>query len=162
FGTDRIKPSARILIDPDGVRVRFHRYDGLPITPVVRALLERLPACDRPTPDLGATIATCDSPRREAAATSCSGSLPLKNAEVIMGLNVIDTAMYSFTADVGDGWFIGLELRTDVFLAPGYYGTMGFAGPAALGAGLAEPSRRPFALVGDGAFQMTGNELATM
>jgi indolepyruvate decarboxylase len=162
FGTDRIKPSARILIDPDGVRVRFHRYDGLPITPVVRALLDRLPACDRPTPDFGATIAMGDSPRREAAATSCSASSPLKVAEIIVALKRLDTSKYSFTADVGDGWFIGLELRTDVFLAPGYYGTMGFAVPAALGAGVAEPSRRPFALVGDGAFQMTGNELATM
>ena len=38
---------------------------------------------------------------------------------------------------------------------------MGFAVPAALGAGLAEPSRRPFVIVGDGAFQMTGTELAT-
>jgi indolepyruvate decarboxylase len=38
---------------------------------------------------------------------------------------------------------------------------MGFAVPAALGAGLAEPARRPLAIVGDGAFQMTGVELAT-
>jgi indolepyruvate decarboxylase len=71
-------------------------------------------------------------------------------------------SQYSFVADVGDGWFIGLELRTEVFLAPGYYGTMGFAVPGALGAGMADKTRRPFALVGDGAFQMTGMELATM
>jgi indolepyruvate decarboxylase len=162
FGTDRIKPSARILIDPDGVRVRFHRYDGLPITTVVRALLERLPEGDRPIPDFGGTIAAGDSPRGRAAATSDSVSSPLKVAEIIAALKRLDTSKYSFTADVGDGWFIGLELRTDVFLAPGYYGTMGFAVPAALGAGIAEPARRPFALVGDGAFQMTGTELATM
>jgi thiamine pyrophosphate-dependent acetolactate synthase large subunit-like protein len=48
-----------------------------------------------------------------------------------------------------------------VFVAAGYYSSMGFAVPAALGAGLAEPSRRPFVIVGDGAFQMTGTELAT-
>ena len=64
-------------------------------------------------------------------------------------------------ADVGDSWFIGLELRADVFVAAGYYSSMGFAVPAALGAGIAEPSRRPFVIVGDGAFQMTGVELAT-
>jgi indolepyruvate decarboxylase len=162
FGTDRIKPSARILIDPDGVRVRFHRYDSLPITPVVRALLEHLPEGDRPIPDFVGTIATGDSPRGGASATSDSDSSPLKVAEIIAVLKCLDTSKYSFTADVGDGWFIGLELRTDIFLAPGYYGTMGFAVPAALGAGIAEPTRRPFALVGDGAFQMTGTELATM
>jgi indolepyruvate decarboxylase len=75
---------------------------------------------------------------------------------------MLDMSQYSFAADVGDGWFIGLELRTEVFLAPGYYGTMGFAVPGALGAGMADRARRPFALVGDGAFQMTGLELATM
>jgi indolepyruvate decarboxylase len=62
---------------------------------------------------------------------------------------------------VGDSWFIGLELRADVFVAAGYYSSMGFAVPAALGAGIAEPARRPFVIVGDGAFQMTGTELAT-
>ena len=61
-----------------------------------------------------------------------------------------------------DSWFIALELRTEVFLAAGYYASMGFAGPGALGAGIVEPARRPFAIVGDGAFQMTGTELATM
>jgi indolepyruvate decarboxylase len=39
---------------------------------------------------------------------------------------------------------------------------MGFGVPAALGAGIAEPTRRPLAIVGDGAFQMTGTELATL
>ena len=81
---------------------------------------------------------------------------------MIAGLLGLDQSKYSFVADVGDCWFIGLELRADVFLAPGYYASMGFGVPGALGAGRGRPSRRPFALVGDGAFQMTGTELATM
>ena len=82
-------------------------------------------------------------------------------AEVIDVLRGLDQSRYSFVTDVGDSWFIGLELRADVFVAAGYYSSMGFAVPAALGAGLAEPARRPFVIVGDGAFQMTGTELAT-
>jgi TPP-dependent 2-oxoacid decarboxylase len=162
FGTERIHPGARILVDPDGVRVRFHRYDGLPITTVVRALLEQLPGSDRQAPRFGGEIVAGGPPRGETVSLPESGSPPLRIAEIIAALKCLDTSKYSFTADVGDGWFLGLELRTDVFLAPGYYGTMGFAVPAALGAGIAEPARRPFALVGDGAFQMTGTELATM
>ena len=38
---------------------------------------------------------------------------------------------------------------------------MGFSVPAALGTAFADPSLRPLVLVGDGAFQMTGTELAT-
>ena len=86
----------------------------------------------------------------------------LRVADILAALKRLDPSRYSFTADVGDSWFIALELRTEVLLAAGYYASMGFAGPGALGAGIVEPARRPFAIVGDGAFQMTGTELATM
>jgi thiamine pyrophosphate-dependent acetolactate synthase large subunit-like protein len=45
-------------------------------------------------------------------------------------------------------------------LGSAYYATMGYAVPAALGAGLADPNRRPVVVVGDGAFSMTGLEVA--
>jgi len=90
-----------------------------------------------------------------------AGTTVIRVADVIAVLKSLDQSRYSFVADVGDSWFICLELRADVFVAAGYYSSMGFAVPAALGAGIAEPSRRPLAIVGDGAFQMTGTELAT-
>jgi TPP-dependent 2-oxoacid decarboxylase len=161
FWTERINPKARISIDPESVRIRFHRYDGLPITRVVNALLARLPASDRPIPRFDGSPGQVLAPVDDGAAPS-DPLAPLKVADIIGLLKHLDMSQYSFTADVGDGWFIGLELRTEVFLASGYYGTMGFSVPAALGAGIADPTRRPFALVGDGAFQMTGTELATM
>ena len=95
--------------------------------------------------------------RRSGRAHRDSCALP-RSSPCSSGL---DQSRYSFVADVGDSWFIGLELRADVFVAAGYYSSMGFAVPAALGRGIAEPSRRPFVIVGDGAFQMTGTELAT-
>ena len=121
-----------------------------------------LPASDRPA---AATRSTGDS-RPDAVADRSRDDRRrrpgvLRVAEVIDVLRGLDQSRYSFVADVGDSWFIGLELRADVFVAAGYYSSMGFAVPAALGAGIAEPSRRPFVIVGDGAFQMTGTELAT-
>ncbi|MCP4341892.1 MAG: hypothetical protein GY799_24160 [Desulfobulbaceae bacterium] len=74
----------------------------------------------------------------------------------------MDQSRFSFLADVGDAWFAGLEFNTDVFMAPGYYALMGFAVPGAIGAAIAAPELRPIVLVGDGAFQMTGNELSTL
>jgi indolepyruvate decarboxylase len=161
FWTQRIDPRARVMIDPDGIQVRYHRYLGLPMTEVVAALLDRLPPGDRQMPrfdDPGSGDA-----RLTAPAADSSGSRPgiLRVGEVIAVLKGLDQSRYSFVADVGDSWFIGLELRADVFVAAGYYSSMGFAVPAALGAGIAEPSRRPVVIVGDGAFQMTGVELAT-
>ena len=66
--------------------------------------------------------------------------------------------------DVGDALFGAADLfihRRTEFLGPAYYASMGFAVPAAIGAQLANPSLRPLVIVGDGAFQMTGLEVAT-
>ncbi len=65
-------------------------------------------------------------------------------------------------ADVGDSLFGGsdLILEKDSFYASAYFGTLGFAIPAAVAIQLATPKRRPVILVGDGAFQMTCTELA--
>lgn len=48
------------------------------------------------------------------------------------------------------------------FLTSGGMGTMGYSVPAALGAKLAAPERQVVAVCGDGGFQMTMMELATM
>jgi indolepyruvate decarboxylase len=62
-------------------------------------------------------------------------------------------------ADTGDALFASVDIRANECIAPAYYGTMGFAVPAALGVQIAS-GRRPLVLVGDGAFQMTGSEIA--
>lgn len=70
-----------------------------------------------------------------------------------------------FTTDSGNGTFLAMEwLRLDRpgrLLAPVDYSCMGYAVPAALGAGLGKPGTPVVALAGDGAFLMTGLELLT-
>jgi len=70
-----------------------------------------------------------------------------------------------FTTDSGNGTFLAMEhLRLDHpgrFLAPVDFSCMGYSVPAAIGAALANPGRDVVALAGDGAFLMTGLELAT-
>ncbi len=67
--------------------------------------------------------------------------------------------------DIGDSLFGGSDLtihkRTE-FLSPAYYTSMGFAVPAAIGAQIKNRKLRPIVFVGDGAFQMTGQELSTI
>jgi len=46
-------------------------------------------------------------------------------------------------------------------IVPTDFNSMGYAVPAAIGAKLAQPGREVAAIVGDGAFMMTGNEIAT-
>jgi indolepyruvate decarboxylase len=68
-------------------------------------------------------------------------------------------------ADIGDSLFGAADLvireSTD-FLSPAYYTSMGFAVPAAIGAQVGRRDSRPIVIVGDGAFQMTGQELSTV
>ena len=70
-----------------------------------------------------------------------------------------------FTADSGNGLFIGMEClrfqRPRQFLGPVDYSCMGYAIPAAIGAKLAQPDKAVVALAGDGALLMTGLELIT-
>jgi indolepyruvate decarboxylase len=68
-------------------------------------------------------------------------------------------------ADPGDSLFGAADLtihRRTEFVSPAYYTSMGFAVPAALGAQIRRPHLRPIVFVGDGAFQMTGQELSTI
>ncbi|MBW2267994.1 MAG: hypothetical protein JRH16_05425 [Deltaproteobacteria bacterium] len=69
---------------------------------------------------------------------------------------------YDVFAESGDMLFGGLEVRLregGTYFAQGYYASMGFAVPAAMG-GEIGTGRRPLVLCGDGGFQMTGPEIA--
>jgi len=68
-------------------------------------------------------------------------------------------------ADTGDALFGATDLavpRATRFMASAYYASLGFAVPACIGIQMALPDLRPIVIVGDGAFQMTGMELATV
>jgi indolepyruvate decarboxylase len=69
---------------------------------------------------------------------------------------------WAVVAESGDMLFAGLDVRVErgsAYLAQGYYASMGFGVPGALGAELGT-GLRPLVLSGDGAFQMTGPEIA--
>jgi len=73
------------------------------------------------------------------------------------------TAKTVVIADPGDALFGAIDLPIKDgkdFLACGYYASLGFAVPAAIGVATADKTLRPIVLVGDGAFQMTGMEIS--
>ncbi len=66
--------------------------------------------------------------------------------------------------DTGDALLGAIGLRTSKrkrFFSDAYYLSMGFAVPAAIGALAGNKEGKVFAVVGDGAFQMTGMEVST-
>lgn len=70
-----------------------------------------------------------------------------------------------YVADVGQNQLWSADnyvMKRGRFLTTGGFGTMGYSIPAALGAKMAVPERQVLAVCGDGSFQMSMMELATM
>jgi TPP-dependent 2-oxoacid decarboxylase len=67
-------------------------------------------------------------------------------------------------ADTGDAWFNAAEISLPMganFQIQLVYASLGWSLPAALGCQLARPDARTILMIGDGAFQMTAQELST-
>ena len=70
-----------------------------------------------------------------------------------------------YVADVGQNQLWSADnyvMKKGRFLTTGGFGTMGYSIPAAIGAKMAFPDKQVVAVCGDGSFQMSLNELATM
>ncbi|MGJ0428603.1 alpha-keto acid decarboxylase family protein [Methylobacter sp.] len=140
----------------DEVIIHHHRYPHVLLGDFVTMLNERM----APRPEIGPAVAA-----EPAAFDFPVKNQPMKVARLIARLNRFLTPDMAVVSDVGDCLFAAIDLRVhenSEFLASAYYTTMGFAVPAALGAQIANPTRRTLVLVGDGAFQMTGTELSTI
>jgi acetolactate synthase-1/2/3 large subunit len=90
----------------------------------------------------------------------------LMMAEVINALSLLTNGESIVVTDVGQHQMVAARYykykspRTNV--TSGGAGTMGFALPAAIGAKLATPGKEVIAVIGDGGFQMTIQELGTI
>jgi indolepyruvate decarboxylase len=149
--TARVDPAKLISASSEEVTVSYHRYPDVNLVSLVEYLL---------------TTRAVKRHRLRIAGPSSTRSLAprgrLTTRAIVEELNTFLTpGRFTVVADVGDCMYACVDLRTDIFLGPGYYNSMGFAVPAALAAGLAWPKRRAVALVGDGGFQMTGMDLGT-
>jgi len=137
------------------VNVSYHQYTDVELFDFVSALTrERLPR-------FRGRVGYHDNlqkPRRGSAERR-----PLRVNDLLVEVNRFLGARsgYHVVAESGDSLFGGLELRLrdGLYLAQGYYASMGFGLPAALGVQIGT-GKRTLLLTGDGAFQMTGPEIS--
>ncbi|HEY9785325.1 MAG TPA: thiamine pyrophosphate-dependent enzyme [Candidatus Obscuribacterales bacterium] len=137
------------------VTAGYHSYQGIDLKAVVDALIDVTTSKVKPTmrfsvPSIEPEIVLPKNGQKE-----------LTVAAMINDLNEILSDQFSVVSDVGDCLYAGMSLKTDIFIAPGYYSSMGFGVPAGIGAQIAAPKRRSIIMVGDGGFQMTGMEIST-
>ena len=92
------------------------------------------------------------------------GDKPITIKRLLERLNTFVDDNTVVIADPGNSLFVGADMNISgqsQFFAAAYYLSLGYAVPASIGVQLAKPQVRPLVLVGDGAFLMTGIELAT-
>jgi TPP-dependent 2-oxoacid decarboxylase len=89
--------------------------------------------------------------------------LPLTVERTVAAIESHVDERHGLLLDPGEALFSSVDMRVPVWaLGSAYYATMGYAVPGALGAGKARPNIRPVVVVGDGAFAMTGLEVAAL
>ena len=90
----------------------------------------------------------------------------LTMGEVIKALNELTHGNAIIVTDVGQHQMVACRYaqmnQTKSNITSGGLGTMGYALPAAIGAAYGDPSRTTVAIIGDGGFQMTIQELGTI
>jgi TPP-dependent 2-oxoacid decarboxylase len=153
--TARLDPARSISATSEKLSIRYHVFEDVRFKDFMRGLvaadLKRREPGERPHPE-----------GRPEFAVEPGAKLTVRR--VFQRLNAFLSDETIVVADVGDALFGAADLfihRRTEFLGPAYYASMGFAVPAAIGAQLANPALRPLVIVGDGAFQMTGMEIAT-
>ena len=152
--TANLPPEKLIQIIARHASSGYKNYQGIDLKTIVESLVSRLKK-EKNRPHFEIPKIQKEEIKAPANAET------LMVADIIEQLNSFLGEEHIVASDVGDCLYAGLSLKTDSFIAPGFYSSMGFGVPAGIGAQIAEPKKRAVILVGDGAFQMTGLEMST-
>jgi indolepyruvate decarboxylase len=158
--TANLDPNRCVYATSETLRISHHHYHGVDLKEFLVGLTDSRPKFSgREIPK------ALRHPKKATSDLKVEKDAPLKTSRIIRMLNRLIDEDTIVIADVGDSLFAATELTIHdrgEFLSPAYYTSMGFSIPAALGAATARRDHRIVVLVGDGAFQMTGQELSTL
>ena len=152
--TARIEPTRTIDATSERIAIKYHQYEGVKLKHFIEGLAKA---------DIGKKLAVPKKLEPTPFTPQPRKVMTVKRFFARMNYFIDEKSVV--ICDIGDSLFgagdLTIQRRTE-FLSPAYYTSMGYAVPAALGAQMARPKLRPVVFVGDGAFQMTGQELSTI
>lgn len=157
--TALINPHKLVLATPTFVQLEGMTYDHVYLPDLMQGLAERL------TPN--ETALSIYRRIQGRAAPPPAGDLkgPLTTRRLFANIQELVDGHTNVVAETGDSWFNGLGLslpKGAVYEAQMQYGSIGWSVGALLGCAAATPKRRSIALIGDGSFQMTAQEISTL
>jgi acetolactate synthase-1/2/3 large subunit len=159
-------PNAKIIhIDIDAAEIGKTVKPVVPIVgdvkQVLRALTEQVQPCQR-----GEWVRQIDQWKREHPSHTIRPSPRLLPQQVIKELSNVTGGNAIIVTGVGQHQMWAAQhftyTKPVTFITSGGLGTMGFEVPAAMGAKVGRPDMTVWSIAGDGGFQMTMYELATM
>lgn len=157
FYTAKLDRKRTVVATTERVNVQYHRYESIQFRDFLEALANaRIPSKQFHHPNPHAVPPPLAKAERAQL-------LSVEDVFRILSLHLDEKCCV--VADIGDAIFGAVGIRSDrqaQFIAPAYYMSMGFAVPASIGVSMATEKLRPYVLVGDGAFQMTGVEISTI
>ncbi|PLB40667.1 thiamine pyrophosphate-requiring enzyme [Aspergillus candidus] len=145
--------------------------DGREITDIcTKTFVESLIVSDIPAryaSDITLHSNICEHHRREG--TAQQHNVPFGDEvcldDIVEALTGFVSPTDTIIADAGESWFAASRVRLPPqadFQVQLLYSSTGWSLPAAMGCQLARPGGRAIVVIGDGSFQMTGQELSTM
>jgi indolepyruvate decarboxylase len=154
--TAHLEVSRTINANSERIAIKHHQFEGLALRDFIHGLL---------TAPIGRRRKTAAMRRREHTPFRPEPKRPVTVRRFFARMDDFLEDDFVVISDIGDSLFGAADLtihRRTEFISPAYYTSMGFAVPAAVGAQIRNPRLRPIVFVGDGAFQMTGQELSTV
>lgn len=147
------------------VEVSLHAYDRVQLRDFARALLgqdlRRHEEAVRYHDGLPAAPSWLEAPKRSREGREAE-TVQVADALHVLNRFLEERSEYVVVAEAGDMLFAGADVRVGgnaAYFAQGFYASMGFGIPGAIGIEIGT-GQRPIVLCGDGAFQMTGPEIA--
>ncbi|WP_413053702.1 acetolactate synthase large subunit [Sporosarcina sp. 179-K 8C2 HS] len=160
-------PHAKVIhIDIDPAEIGKNVPTDIPIVADSKEALKALLDQDFHAPDSDDWIAYLNGLQEEAPLWYNVDEHEILPQEAIQMIHRITEGDAIVTTDVGQHQMWAAQYYSlnnpDHWVTSGGLGTMGFGFPAAIGAQLAKPNERVVAIVGDGGFQMTAQELSLL
>ncbi|MCL6545423.1 MAG: biosynthetic-type acetolactate synthase large subunit [Bryobacteraceae bacterium] len=169
-------PHAKVIhVDIDPAEIGKNRVPELPIVGDARRVLQKL---NKFLSEMAPTSAPVNAAARQAwwrqirqwkeehPLTPAVSSSEIKPQHVMLEIDRLSGGRAIVCADVGQHQMWAAQFirfnQPRLWINSGGLGSMGFGLPAAMGAQFARPDKLVFAVVGDGGFQMSIPELATL
>jgi indolepyruvate decarboxylase len=161
--TTNLDDAKTISANIRSVRIKHHYYENVSLHDFILGLTEKLTRRDPATLDIHCAADGCVHRRAELYLPDVPKPLTIKRFFDRMSHFIEDDAIV--IAETGVSLFSAAEMLMPegaTFIGQTFYGSIGYTIGATLGAGMAAPDRQVVLFVGDGSFQVTGQDLSTM